>query len=151
MNNSNTAVLDAVRAARQPRDALEARYALRVAAALNGRAEALPHDVSERLRFARERALERARAAAAAHPAGVAGPVGGGVLALGGGNPWWTKLAALAPVLALVLGLVVFQELHDSEQLSIAADIDTALLADDLPPNAYADPGFAEFLRSPDD
>ena len=30
------------------------------------------------------------------------------------------------------------------------ADIDTAILTDELPPDAYADPGFEEFLRSDD-
>jgi hypothetical protein len=29
-----------------------------------------------------------------------------------------------------------------------AADLDGSLLADTLPPAAYADPGFAEFVRS---
>ena len=29
------------------------------------------------------------------------------------------------------------------------AEIDAALLADDLPPKAYSDAGFAEFLKTP--
>ena len=33
------------------------------------------------------------------------------------------------------------------EQIRVAADIDSALLADDLPPDAYTDPGFQEYLR----
>jgi hypothetical protein len=127
------------------REAQEARYALRVAARLSERAEALPHELGERLRVARERALERAR------HAGPALPVGGGTLALGGGDGpgWGWRLAALAPGVALVAGLLLIQALRDDEQSRVAAEIDAALLADDLPPNAYADPGFAEFLRVP--
>ena len=40
--------------------------------------------------------------------------------------------------------------MHDRRrQVVAAAEIDAALLTDDLPPDAYSDPGFAEFLRSP--
>lgn len=130
----------------QPTDAsaLEARYGLRVAARLSEQADALPHDLSERLRFARERALERARAVRAA-PAVVAN--GGGTLSVGGAGGWWWRLASLAPVVALVAGLVLIQHQDEAEQARVVADIDAALLADDLPPAAYADAGFAEFLR----
>jgi hypothetical protein len=31
------------------------------------------------------------------------------------------------------------------------AEVDTALLTDDLPPSAYADPGFVQFLRAGSD
>jgi hypothetical protein len=34
------------------------------------------------------------------------------------------------------------------EQVVAAAEFDAQLLADDLPPAAFSDPGFAEFLRS---
>lgn len=129
---------------RPGREAQEARYALRVAARLSAQADALPHELGERLRVARERALERARATVTAQP------VGGGTLALGReGLGWGWRLAALAPAVALVAGLLLIQALRDHEQTHLAAEIDAALLADDLPPNAYTDPGFAEFLRAP--
>jgi hypothetical protein len=35
------------------------------------------------------------------------------------------------------------------EQVDAAAEIDAALLADDLPPAAYSDPGFLAFLKNP--
>jgi len=41
---------------------IESRLAARLAAALTVSAQTLPHDVSERLRFAREQAISRARA-----------------------------------------------------------------------------------------
>ena len=145
MNRQNT---DPSFADRPGREALEARYGLRVAALLNAHAQDLPHDVSERLRFARERAVERAhqrvpRAAVAVTSAGR------GVLALGGEPGWGWRLASLLPVLALAAGLVLIQLQHDDEQIQVAAEIDAALLADNLPPAAYSDAGFAEFLRSP--
>lgn len=122
------------------RDALEARFAASVCARLGAGSASLPHDLTERLRHARERALERARTARSAGAAPARSAGGGG---------WWWRLASAAPGVLLVVGLVTIQSLHDDEQSQVAADIDAALLSDDLPPLAYTDPGFAEFLKAP--
>lgn len=127
------------------RDALEARYARRVAARLSAQADALPHEVRERLRLAREQALERARASAPGRAQRGSRPGAPAHTGLG----WWWRLAALAPGVALVAGLVLIQRHQDDEQLQVAAEIDAELLSDELPPVAYTDPGFAEFLKSP--
>lgn len=131
-------------------DALQARFALRIAAHLTENAENTSHDVSERLRFARERALERARALrqAEAQPA-VAVSRGGALTWLSGGHSsWWIKLASFVPLLMLLVGLSAIEELHDRTQISAAAEIDVALLTDKLPPDAYRDAGFVEFLKT---
>ena len=132
---------------------LEARVAARIAAGLAEQAQALPHDVAERLRFARERALERGRAArrvAAAAPAAAVVTRGGrGTAALGGPPSWWLRLATVLPLAMLVAGLVLIQDWMHREQVLAAAEIDVKLLADDLPPDAYSDPGFVEFLKAP--
>jgi hypothetical protein len=76
----------------------------------------------------------------------------GGALQLGGwGNGWWIKLASVLPLIALVAGLVLIQESQTQAQISVAAEIDADLLADDLPPRAYSDAGFVEFLKLPKD
>jgi hypothetical protein len=116
----------------------------------------LPQDVSERLRFARERALKSAHAA---RHAALAQPrlsvTAAGAAILGGDTdsraPWWIKLGAALPLIALVTGLVMIQRWHVNAQISTAAEIDAALLADDLPPTAYGDAGFVEFLKVPRD
>ena len=36
-----------------------------------------------------------------------------------------------------------------NEQIAAAAEIDADLLTDSVPPAAYNDPGFLEFLKSP--
>lgn len=131
-------------------DALEARFAHRVAARLTEQSSNVSADISERLRFAREQALERAHAA---RPATAAQPVvlGRGSAALGGrgGWGWWNRLALALPLVALVGGLVLIQNAHDDEQIAAAAEVDAALLSDDVPPAAYADAGFVEFLKTP--
>ncbi|WP_372524882.1 DUF3619 family protein [Piscinibacter sp.] len=138
-------------------DALQARFGLRVAARLSELNRELPHDVTERLRFAREQALERARLARRAEAATgvqVAG-AGDGAAALmsitGPSSNWWLKVASVLPLMALVAGFVLIQRLHLHSQIAAAAEIDAALLADDVPPAAYSDPGFVEFLKVPRD
>ena len=131
-------------------DSIEGQVALRITARLNCGAEALPHDISERLRFGRERALALAlqqRRAAALVPAQIVS-VSGRTAALGGPPSLWLRLASALPLVVLLAGLVLIQHHHDFEQITAAAEIDSALLADELPPAAYGDPGFSEFLHS---
>ncbi|GAP38481.1 DUF3619 family protein [Piscinibacter sakaiensis] len=131
--------------------ALEARFALRVASALGEASAELPHGVSERLAFARQQALARAQAARTASGA-VVQRGGRGAAALAwfggvGGRVW--QFASVLPLLALVIGLVAIQDSHTHAQISEAAAIDVDLLGDDLPPEAYRDAGFVEFLKTP--
>lgn len=144
-------------------DARVARFGLRVAAGLTERSAALPHDVSERLRFAREQALARAAQARAAQAATAPSPSVvqmGSVLAVAGGprgagpaggtggrGGLWAKLISALPLLALLAGLLLMQQSQIHEQVVAAAEVDTALLSDHLPPSAFSDPGFAEYLR----
>ncbi len=129
-------------------DALRTRFALRVASALSERTAGVAPDVGERLRVAREKSLDRARAARPAASAVAVGRGGAATLALGG-RDGWLKFASLLPVIALAAGLVAIQVLQERAQISTAAEVDAALLADDLPPGAYSDAGFAEFLKTP--
>lgn len=135
-------------------EALEARLALRMTARLTEKAAELPQDVTERLRFAREQALQRAQAArSTTSPASETVDNGNGTLTLGApaGSGRWRQLAAWLPLVALVGGLVLIQRLHTQSQIAAAAEIDASILADDLPPAAYSDPGFVEFLKTPRD
>ena len=131
-------------------DAVQARFALRVTAKLTERSTDLGPDLTERLRFAREKALARARAVRTAETATAVGVSRGGVAVLGRlGSGWWLKTASVLPVFALAAGLFLIQRWQDNIQISTAAEVDAALLADDLPPRAYSDAGFAEFLKTP--
>lgn len=135
----------------QDRELHADRFGLRIAARLNQDSPPLPHDIGERLRVARQQALLR-RKRAAVMPAPV--PVqlqGNGTAMLGRRSPsgrWRAILGAVVPVLALVLGLAGIQEFQNDHAARDAAEIDTELLLDELPPAAYADPGFAQFLKT---
>lgn len=131
-------------------DVRDARFGLRVAALLSEQSEQLPHDVSERLKVARQQAISARR-----RPVAVAGTAvrhQGATLTLGGGSePRWLRWVSVLPLLALVAGLFLIQYEHRQELIEVAADVDAALLGDDLPPAAYRDAGFVEFLKTPRD
>lgn len=137
-----------------PQEAAADRLGARLGRLLAEEVDALPHVPAERLRASREQALARARlarrrsAAPAPVPASAALVAGPGLVLAGGGPSVWGRLAALAPLVALVAGLMLIDRLAMREQVVSAAEFDVVLLADDLPPTAYSDPGFAEFLRN---
>jgi hypothetical protein len=134
-----------------PTEARQARLARRVAARLTEQGERLPHDIVERLRVAREHALQRARQVQHVElPAVSTVRLAGRSAALASGPGWWVRLGAWLPLLLLLSGLVVIQQLHERAEIQAAADVDAALLADDLPPLAYHDPGFLEFVKQPE-
>ena len=131
-------------------ESLEARFGLRISARLTEGSRAVAGDTSERLRFAREQALERARSMrSAATPARVGVTSAGAVLLGRLRSGWGMWIASILPMFALVGGLVLIQHWQDRTHLAVAVEIDAALLADDLPPVAYADAGFVEFLKAP--
>jgi hypothetical protein len=134
-------------------DSLQARYGLRVAARLSAGLDDMPHDISERLRVARQQALAqrkqplavtRLRTATAASRNGATATLSFGDDGLG----LWGWLTSGALVLALAVGLVTINVLQDDDRVMELADLDAALLTDDLPPEAYADPGFLQFLKA---
>ena len=131
-------------------ESMQSRFGLRVSARLSAQAEELGADISERLRFAREQALVHFRNARSAEIAATMGVSASGVAVLGrSGTGWWIRVASILPAIALAGGLLLIQHWQDRTQISVAAEVDAALLADDLPPKAYSDAGFVEFLKTP--
>lgn len=130
------------------RDVLEARVARRISARLSEGSDNLPHDINERLRVARQQAVDRARQLRKLS-AVASWQVQGNSAVMSGGPSWWLRAASVVPLALLLVGLFVIQRTYLEQQISAAAEIDEAILTDDLPPQAYTDPGFAEFLKSP--
>ena len=137
-------------APRRPRGHRDRASRARIAARLNERRRELAADIGERLRFAREQALERRRGS---HAAGAerrrVGVTARRRPGLSAARPGGQRIASVLPLVALVGGLVLIQHWQTRAQISVAAEVDAALLADDLPLNAYRDAGFVEFLKTP--
>jgi hypothetical protein len=136
-------------------DSRQARYGLRVAARLSdGLNGGVPHDIAERLRVARQQAVARRKqphTTARLHTAAAASHNGHRTATLHFGDDrmglWgWLTTGALA--LALATGLVTINIMENDDRAMALADLDAALLTDDLPPEAYADPGFLQYLKS---
>ncbi|HEX2542845.1 MAG TPA: DUF3619 family protein [Caldimonas sp.] len=131
------------------RDAMELRFARRVTACLSESARKVSPDVDERLRFARDKALQAAQRARQASAERLGTTASGAAIAGFNQSPWWLRFGAILPLIVLLAGLMLIQDSQTRMQVSIAAEVDEALLGDDLPITAYRDPGFSEFLKAP--
>jgi len=123
------------------------RFGRAVAARLAAGTSALPYDVQERLRAARMQAVARRKRTPNVQVAPAMVLAGAG---LGGGSDanWWNRIASALPIIALAAGLVFIHSALGDRRASELAEVDAALLTDDLPPSAYADPGFVQFMKS---
>ena len=114
---------------------------------------ALGHDILERLRIARTQALTARKKLAPTKGMLVISSGGSASLALGGGMhdeepSLWNRIASFLPLIALVVGLIAINAIQNERRANEVAEVDTALLTDDLPPSAYTDSGFVQFLKS---
>ena len=128
-------------------DILQDRRGLKLASYLSLSADEVTHEVSERLRVARAQALAQRKA----------GPaqlfvMNGATAALAWGSDdgmsWWNRLVAVMPLIALVAGLLFINSVQNDNRARELAEVDAALLIDELPPAAFADPGFVQFLKT---
>lgn len=124
--------------------AAEQQFGRRLAALLEAASLELPHDSAERLRVARTQALARRRVVQLSTAPAIFSS--GSTAILGGG--WWTRLAGAVPLLALAVALLVLNIVQADNRAAEVAEVDAALLTDELPPAAYTDPGFVQFLKS---
>ncbi len=132
-------------------DILQDRFALKATSYLSAGASDLPYDISERLRAARVQAVAK-RKITTVHTAGSGFNVGGGTAALSWGTPdglgWWGRIGSVMPLIALVVGLLTINSVQNDNRAQEVAEVDAALLTDDLPPAAFSDPGFVQFLKT---
>ena len=128
------------------------RFGLKVAARLSQGLTDLPHDVSERLRASRVQALAHRKLARTQTAATVVASGGAATLTFGDeGLGWWGRIASALPLIALAAGLIAINVMQNNHRAAEVAEVDVALLTDDLPPAAYTDPGFLQFLNSSKD
>ena len=126
----------------------ELNFGYKVRHALNERLDTLPASTIERLASARKAALSRKKNDAPLRVLvrrnAVAGQVGNFV-----NEPfsWLARLGLAIPVVVLVIGLIGIIQYEQQQRIKETADIDAAMLTDELPLTAYADNGFNAYLE----
>lgn len=119
----------------------EFQFAHKVAQALDAGAQNLPRATRDRLMAARRQALDHQKHAVAGLSLAAIGHYASDVLL-----PQARMVATLS---ALVLGVVGTYYWNNFQQAAENEEIDSALLADELPINAYLDHGFRAWLERP--
>ena len=125
------------------------RYGLKLASYLSLSAAELPHEFSERLRAARVQAVASRKVVRSRTASAVLGNGSEATLAWGSENGlgWWGRIGAVLPLLVLVVGLLTISFVQEDSRAQEIAEVDAALLTDALPPAAFADSGFLQFLK----
>jgi hypothetical protein len=137
-------------ALRDKTEVLQDRQGLKLASYLSLSTAELPHDMSERLRVARLQALSQRKVSQRSSARTVI--ANGSSAALTWGHEeslgWWGRIGAIAPLIALVVGMLLIYSIQNDNRARELAEVDVSLLTDVLPPEAFADPGFVQFLKT---
>ncbi|WP_207001236.1 DUF3619 family protein [Trinickia mobilis] len=130
-------------------DTKELEFALKVRRALDENAANLPVSAVDKLAAARRTALARKKPEAVTAPA-LAPVFAHAGMPVPAGAPRRVsplrRLLRVWPLVALVLGVAAVAYWEDVQRAAELADIDAAMLSDDLPLNAYLDHGFNAYL-----
>ena len=119
----------------------EERYAYRVRQALNHGLKDIPQSTGRRLEAARHLALARQK-----QPVGELVIAGSGALSLPKAGHHLPYLKQALAIVALLIGMWISFYWHSLEYVSQIEEVDSALLTDDLPPEAFLDNEFFEWL-----
>ena len=65
-----------------------------------------------------------------------------------GSRSFWDNVGWVAPLVVLVFGMIGIAQWQQDSRINDIAELDVALLTDDVPPDAYADSGFMGFLKN---
>ncbi len=127
----------------------DAQFGSQVASLLDEGLARVDEDVLTRLQVARKAALSVAVAPRHARALAVAGATSAG--SGGGLRDWFAgpRLWLALGMLALAISGVTLTESGGDAAADAAADLDLAILADDLPVTAYIDNGFDTWLKRP--
>jgi hypothetical protein len=130
----------------------EHEFALKVRHALDENLTTIPTASLDKLAAARRVAIAHKKAARAAVAAPVLTPAFAGAAgqlnlsAPSARRGRFSRLALAWPLLALAIGLAGIAYWEDQQRTAELADIDAAMLSDNLPLDAYLDHGFNAYL-----
>ena len=116
------------------------------AALLSQGPQALPANIKDRLHAARMKALSVRKAEKVRVRESVLANTSGSWSF--GSRSTWDTVGWVAPLIVLVFGLIGIAQWQEDSRIDDIAQVDAALLVDDVPPDAYADSGFMGFLKN---
>ena len=130
-------------------DNYQDRFGRNVAARLSDTSQGISPDISERLKAARMLALSKRKVVKLQTASNINTNCSAATLNSGDAdNGLWNRLGSIIPLLALVAGLLAIAVIQEQRVTKEIADVDVELLADDLPPAAFTDPGFVRYLST---
>lgn len=137
------------------------QFARSLTARLSASTADLPYVVTERLRASRVQAVSSRkrsnaplRALQTESSTSILGNLQDGTLSLGGAGhndntPLWVRrLLTALPLVALAGALAFIGADQDSRATIDVAEVDAQLLTSELPPAAFTDPGFQQYLQA---
>jgi hypothetical protein len=128
----------------------ETEFGYRIRQALDEGLERLDYRTTYRLQQARQKALARVPAAQVQPAWSPALTTAGGPTVDDGRIGWLGRLGLAAPLVAVVIGFIGIWQYQDTRRIAEIADIDFAVLLDEVPLATYADKGFSTMLTSGD-
>jgi hypothetical protein len=127
-------------------------FAYKVRHALNEKLDDLPASTTDRLAAARMAAMARKKAHVPVVVAQTAKAGRGSVLGdtiagfFSGQMSWMGRLSVAVPLVALVFGMAGIYHAEEKQRIDDLAEMDAAVLSDELPLSAYLDHGFKAYL-----
>jgi len=137
-----------------PNDELEFAYSVR--RALDERLNSVPESAMDRLAEARKMAIARKKPESAVHVRAaqrrLAGAGAGGSTSRSS-NPfndslsWLVRVGIAIPLIVLIIGAFGIYKYEEARRIDELAELDAAVLSDELPLSAFLDHGFDAFLN----
>ena len=129
----------------------ENEFGYRIRQALDEGLQRLDYRTAYRLEQARQVALARQFAGQAETAWVPALQTAGGAPDVDERVDWLRRFGLAAPLLALAIGFVGIYQYQESQRIAEIANMDFAVLLDDVPIETYADKGFGALLRGDTD
>jgi hypothetical protein len=127
----------------------ELNFAYKVRHALNENIDAMPTATVQKLASARKIALSRKKKDSTLRVL-LTGRLVAGHIGSVFNEPlsWLARMGLAVPLVVLIMGLTSIYQYEQQRRISDTADMDAAVLSDELPLSAYLDNGFNAYLDS---
>ena len=134
------------------REAEDINLAYKVRHALNENLDTLSPEVSARLNLARNIALSRKKNDTPLQMINTQSVLAGNIGDfLSRPFSWLGRIGLALPLLVFIIGLIGIYEFEQQQHIFETAEIDAAVLSDELPLVAYLDHGFNAYLAKPEE